>query len=108
MSSVLENYKKYPGLTEAYEVVKTVEVVHERQIYRINVLKCYSNPPLHYQAEYWKQEWVVLQQGDMTGGKFDHEPERMHLWVRADLPWVHTDDPEIALHQALSFLTGVG
>jgi len=104
---VLENYKMYPGLTEAYEVVKTVKVVHNRQIYRINVLKCYSNPPVHYEAESWKQEWVVLQQGDMTNGKFDKKPENMWVLVWSSLPWVHMDDPEIALHQALNFLTGV-
>jgi hypothetical protein len=107
MNSVLENYKKYPGLTEAYEVVKTVEVVHKRKIYRINVLKCYSNPPVHYQAECWKQEWVVLQQGDMTNGKFDNRPENMWVLVRSSLADVYSDKPEGALRQALNFLTGV-
>lgn len=107
MDNVLENYKKYPGLTEAYEVVKTAEVVHNRQIYRIEVLKCYSNPPVFYQVACWKYESVVLQQSDMTGGKFDREPEGMTILVKRSLPWVHQYDAEIALHQALNFLTGV-
>ena len=56
MNDVLQNYKDYPGLTEAYEVVKTVEVVHNHEIYRIDVLKCYSNPSVPYKALCWK--WV--------------------------------------------------
>ena len=107
MNNVLEDYKKYAGLTEAYEVVKTVEVVHNRRIYRIDVIKCYSTPPVHYEVRYWKREWVVLQQGDMTNGKFDNKPENMWVLVQSSLPWVHSDDPEGALHQALNFLTGV-
>ena len=107
MNDVLENYKEYPSLTEAYEVVKAVEVVHNREIYRIDILKCYSNPPVHYQAECWKYEHVVLQQSDMTGGKFDNKPEKMVVLVKSSLPSVYMDNPEIALHQALNFLTGV-
>ncbi len=107
MNNVLEDYKKYPGLTEVYEVVRTAEVVHNRQIYRIEVLKCYSNPPVFYQTECWKWENVILQQSDMTGDKFDREPERMWVLRKRDLPWVHQYDPETALHQALNFLTGV-
>jgi hypothetical protein len=108
MDNALENYKKYPDLTEAYEVVKTVEVVHRRKIYRIEVLKCFSNPPVHYETECWKREWVVLQQGDMTEGKFDNKPENMWVLVQSSLPEVHSDDPERALQQALNFLTGGG
>jgi hypothetical protein len=107
MNDVLEDYKKYPDLTEAYEVVKTVEVVYKRHIYRIDVLKCYSNPPIHYQTQCWKREWVVLQQGDRSSGKFDNEPANMWVLVDFNLPWVHNNDPEIALHQSLSFLTGL-
>ena len=107
MTDVLENYKKYPGLTEAYEVVKMVEVVHERRIYTINVLKSYSNSSVHYQTECWQHESVVLQQSDRSSGKFDNEPANMLVLVRSSLPWVHADDPEIALHQSLNFLTGV-
>lgn len=107
MNNVLENYKKYPGLTEAYEVVKTAEVVHNRQIYRIEVLKCYTKPPIHYQTECWKYESVVLQQSDKTGDKYDREAERMWVLVKSSLPWVHQYDPETALHQALNFLSGV-
>ena len=107
MNDVLQNYKDYPGLTEAYEVVKTVEVVHNREIYRIDVLKCYSNPPVHYQARCWKWEHVVLQQSDMADGKFDNKPERKIVMTGSSLPSVTMDDPNRALHQALNFLTGV-
>ncbi len=61
MSDALENYKKYPNLTEAYEVVQTVEVVVNKRIYQIEVLKCYSNPPIHYEISYWELEHVYLQ-----------------------------------------------
>ena len=106
MSSVLEDYKKYPGITEAYEVEKTLEVVHQHNIYRIEAVKCYSNPPVHYEIRCWKQEWVVLQQGDTENGKYVRKPERMDIWVQHSLPWVHQHELNLALHQALNFLTG--
>jgi hypothetical protein len=108
MDNVLENYKEYPDLTEAYEVVKTVDIVYRRKMYRIEVVKCYSNSPVNYEVGYWKRESVVLQQADRTGGKFDHLPEDQRIFVRADLPDVHSDNSENALRQALGFLTDRG
>ena len=105
MNNVLENYKKYPGLTEVYEVVKTAEVVHNRRIFRIEVLKCYSNPPGFDEVRCWKYESVILQQSDMTGGKFDREPEDVRVLIKTSLPDVHAGTPESALREALHFLT---
>ena len=107
MNNILESYQKYPGLTEAYEVVRTAEVVHNSQVWRLEVLKCYSNPPIFYKVRYSRYETVVLQQSDMSSGKYDNEPESMLVLVEQfGMPWVHQYEPEIALHQALNFLTG--
>lgn len=112
MSSCLENYKKYPNLTEAYEVVQTVRVVARRRRYQIQVLKCYSSSPVHYTVRYWDIDCAYLQPSYPRSGApgkevFERHPEDREILMRNQfLPDVYQSDPEVALHQALNFLTG--
>jgi len=108
VNNTLENYKNYPELTEAYEVVKTVEVVHNRKIYRIDVLKCYSNPSTPYTVNCWKYESVVMQPSGTNSEGQANKPQEMRVLVRSSLPAVNnTQDVESTLNRALRFLTNL-
>ena len=110
MNNVLEDYKKrYPGLTEVYEVVQTVEVVVDDRVCQIEILKCCSNSSIHYTVRRWDLEHAYIQPSyprhvGAKGLEFEKEPEDMIIRVRRKLPKVHMPNPELALHEALNFL----
>ena len=111
MSKVLEDYKQFPGLTEVYETVQEVKVAIHRKIYEIEVLKCYMNPPVHYQIECWEHEHVSLQPSHPRsegpqGPELREKLGDVTVMVRKHLPWISEPTPEKALQQALSLLTG--
>ncbi len=85
MLNPLEDWKQF-NLSEAYEVVKTAEVVMDERTYRIEVLKSYSNPNVPFSTRAW-----VLDRGEGT-------------WVQYYLPWTARPDADGALVQALGFL----
>jgi len=106
METVLEDYKKFNSYNEAYEVVKTAEVVgYDRNMYRVEVLKSFSNPNVPFSVRYLIQEHVMVQPTyPMTGDKFERKPEDMTVFVDIAGPWVAAQTAEDALSQALSFL----
>jgi hypothetical protein len=106
MENILANYKNFNAYNEVYEVVKTVEVVgYDRNTYRIEVLKCYSNPNIKYTVEYSTREDATIQPTyPLKDDKFERKPESIRIWKRADLPWVSMPTAEDALKQALIFL----
>ena len=108
MENVLEDYKKYTGFNEVYEVVKTAELVgYDRNMYRIEVLKCFSNPNVPYLIRSLIWRHITVQPTyPKTSGKFDRQPEDMGVWVDVELPWVVAQTADGALAQALSFLAG--
>ena len=116
MSKVLESSKEKYGVTEAYEVVQTVDVHWEgkRPANRIEVLKCYVPSPGRYTVRYWDFEHVRLQPSyprtnGPKGPEFERDPEDMLILVRN--PWrpsVYEETAERALAHALSFLSGKG
>ena len=55
MNSDKDALEYFPELTEAYEVVRTVEVVVARRTYRVEVLKS-RKPEETYVARYWRLE----------------------------------------------------
>ena len=110
MSNALENYKKYPNLTEVYEVVQTVQIVFNRRTYRIDVVKYYSNPPIHYEVLYWELVDVNAQPSyPSSGGKFERRPENMRMLVPASFSSVtNVSTAEDALRQALHWICNPG
>jgi len=106
MESVIEDYKRFNAFNEAYEVVKTVEVVgYDRNIYRIEVLKCYSNPNVPFKVDYLTMDDATIQPTyPQKEGKFERQPESIRVWKRSGEPWVAAPTAEDALRQALSFL----
>ncbi len=106
MESILEDYKRYNAFNEAYEVVKTVEVVgYNKKIYRIEVLKCFSNPHVPFLVNYLIEDYVTVQPTyPQTEGKFERQPESINVWRQTREPWVVAQTAEGALAEALSFL----
>ena len=108
MSDVLENSEVLKEFDEVYEVVKTVEVVHNHRRYRIEVLKSLRHD-IHFQIFDWRHEYVNAQPSyPRSGGEFEKKPEDMSILVSGGLPWVHQPTAEAALAQALTFISHPG
>ena len=103
MEKILADYKKFKAYNEAYEVVKTIEVVgYDRQFYRIEVLKCYSNSNTPYVVRYLTQDdYTVQPTYPYISGKFTREPESVGIWKHIDLPDEHAQNAEDALRHAV-------
>ena len=105
MTDVLGDYTRFDAFNEAYEVVKTVELVgYDRNIYRIEVLKSYLNPKCPFKVDYYAKGF-----GDSMF-KYPNGEEIIDTmkdaWVRlSDMPWVCGETAESALHEALVFLS---
>ena len=83
---------------------RNAEIVYERNTYRIEVLKCYSNPNTPYVVRYWVQEHVNVQPSyPRLEGQYERTPEDIEIWKTADLPWVVANDPDSALSKAFIF-----
>jgi hypothetical protein len=106
METILEDYKRYNAFNEAYEVVRTVEVVgRNRKTYRIEVLKSYPSSATPFQVRYLTKDEVTVQPTyPQRDGKFEREPESITVWHRSSEPWVVAQTAEDALKQALDFL----
>lgn len=113
-NSILEGDKvmivksTYDACSEAYIVEKTVEVVaqigEENETIRIEALRDLRDG--HYSARAYRREHVTVQPTyPQTGAKYDRSPEVFQVWVDYDLPWVHREDADGALSQALGFLS---
>ena len=54
--SALEDYRKFPGITEAWELVKTGVVVIREQLYRLELWHSYSNLDIPYYVSVYIQQ----------------------------------------------------
>jgi hypothetical protein len=100
MSDPLSRWKEY-GLSEAYEIVRTVEVVMDDHRYRIEVVKSHWNSNMPFTTREYVAEDVMMTRESPEGAK----PEPMQVWVDCgEAPWTAGNDPDAALAQALGFL----
>ncbi len=105
MRNPLENAEQLDAFSEVYEVVRTAEVVMDRDRYRIEILKGYSNPNVPYSTRCCRQEIFVLEEAEqIENGKRVSGHVTRTTWVETDLPWTSKDTPDSALSQALAFL----
>ncbi len=105
MTDPIERYEEL-GFSEAYEVVRTVDVWVNLQHFRIEVLRCFSNPNTPYVVQYYKEETVEIQHTyPQTLGKFDRDVESVRIWKDIDVANVRMPDAEAALNQAIGFLS---
>lgn len=54
--NALKDFRNYPGITEAWELVKTGVVVIKEQLYRLELWHSYSNPDIAYYVSVYVQE----------------------------------------------------
>ena len=86
IQDALRNYRRYSGVTEAWELVKTGLVVVSDIRYRLEVWHSYSNPDINYFVSVY-----VLENGS---------------WRRMpDAPFPEAPDPEIAMSTAIALLS---
>ena len=101
-------------LAEAYEVVRSVDVVGRKseKIIRVEVLKCLSksNTFNTFKCLYWQYEHITAQPTypkvtDASGTPAGERGlENYEILVCSDFPWVEADSADLALSQALGFL----
>jgi len=90
---VLEYYSKV--FDEVYEVVRTVDIIHDDKFYRFEVVRGYTNTNVPYTVHAWVQDDVKVEEDD--------EPKC--VWIQDNSqPWVACESAEGALSQALGFL----
>ena len=54
--SALEDYRKFPGITEAWELVKSGVIVIREQMYRLELWHSYSNLDIPYYVSVYIQQ----------------------------------------------------
>jgi len=52
----LEDFRNFPGITEAWELVKTGVVVIREQLFRLELWHSYSNPDIAYYVSVYIQQ----------------------------------------------------
>jgi hypothetical protein len=97
MADPLEMFDTY-GLDAVYDVVRTVEVIVHHELYRIDVLRCYSNSRTPYTIRCRVQKNIVVRfSGEATN-------QVRCAWIDYGLPWTACDSADAALAQALFFM----
>ena len=86
---------------EMYEVVRTVIIVRNRALYRVEVLEDHASP-VRFKVHFSIQERLTIKTVDS-----DSEEEFKKVWVDLTLPWVETQDANSALNQALHQLSQI-
>jgi hypothetical protein len=90
--------KEFP---EMYEVVRTVMVVRNRRLYKVEVLK--DHIPLGgFKVHFSIQERLPINPIDS-----ESKEKFKKVWVDLTLPWVETQDADSALKQALLQLSQI-
>jgi hypothetical protein len=88
-------------LPEMYELVRTVIVVRNRTLYKVEVLEDQAYP-VRFKVHFSLQERLTFK----TVGS-NSEEEFKKVWVDLTLPWVETKDANSALNQSLLQLSQI-
>ena len=111
-SNFREVVKTYSNITEAYEVVKTVEIVKDAdfdQRYRLEVIK-YCKIYDYYDVFCWRYLSIHAQSSFLRteGGKnkeFQLKPEDIRILVQVKIPDIIAPTDDIALTRAIHYLS---
>jgi hypothetical protein len=91
--------------SEMLEVVRTIEVEMDENTYRIDIVCGIGGAGTFYNARYFIERTFILQPESYSDEKGTRsEPERASVWVDCQCGWVHAQDPDVAVAQALGFL----
>lgn len=109
----MEKFAEGHAYTELYEVVKAVEAVANREIYRIeivrNVKASAGKMSNEYKARYFRLETFNALPKYPRPGEDNAEPRDFRIWVEEfGYPSAYGPSAEIALVSALSKLEGGG
>jgi hypothetical protein len=55
-TNALQDFRNFPGITEAWELVQTGIIVIREQLYRLELWRSYSNPDIAYYVSVYVQE----------------------------------------------------
>lgn len=88
-------------LPELYEVVRTVIVVGNRTLYKVEVLEDHAYP-VRFKVHFSLQEKLTFK---TVGSNLEEEFKK--VWVDLTLPWIETADANSALNQALLELSQI-
>jgi hypothetical protein len=80
-----------PRFHEVYEIVSIVELVHNMRVYRIEILKSYSESTDPFSSCAYRRE-------DEDGNQ---------KWQRLEIGWVRRDSVDSALAQTIGFLRSI-
>ena len=87
--------------TEMYEVVRTVIVVRDRKLYKVDILRDQAQAGA-FKVHFSRQERLAIQPVDSAS-----KGEFKKVWVDLTLPWIETADANSALKQALLQLSEI-
>jgi len=89
MEDIAEFTSRYPGITETYEILRTVEIVVATIQYRIELVERRGGEEKFYDTIVWRYERKAL---DET------------ILVKYMIPWLHEVSPELALYRTIKYL----
>jgi hypothetical protein len=100
--AVQDPFSRYvQAFPEMYEVVRTVIVVRDRKLYKVEVLRDHALPG-GFKVHFSRQERLAVEPVDS-----ESKEEFKKVWVDFTLPWVETNDANSALNQALLELSQI-
>ncbi|MGY3575298.1 hypothetical protein [Bradyrhizobium sp. USDA 4504] len=91
--------------SEFYIIERTVELVANKNTYRIEVIKSVAGAE-HYSTRVYQREDYVLQPAYpwSSANGYERKPETVEMWKSIDVGWTQRDTADGALNQALGFL----
>ncbi|MDB5604415.1 MAG: hypothetical protein JWP25_1315 [Bradyrhizobium sp.] len=91
--------------SEFYAIERTVELVANEEVYRIEVMKHLVGAE-RFSTRAYKREDIVVQPAYPWSSAKDYErkPETVEIWKSIDIGWTDRDTADGALAQALGFL----
>ena len=95
------DYSVFSGLSEAYEVVRTVQTVTAAsRTYRVEIVQDLLATEPVFKANCYQKRRIY------TRTEQEHEEQLgIDVWVMASMPWVNRDTAESALGQTLGFIS---
>jgi hypothetical protein len=109
-SNLKEIVEKYKNITEAYEIIKTVEIVKDRQLYRIEVIKNQNKNDECFEVRCWQYLNINIQPSypkETKNGKDSYESPRKDIMMQVSLkvPALCAKSAEMALRMAIHYLS---
>jgi hypothetical protein len=91
--------------SEFYLIERTVELVANEEVYRIEVMKSLVGAERFSTRVYKREDFVVQPAYPWSSAKgYERKPETVKMWESIDVGWTDRDTADGALAQVLGFL----